>query len=1648
MDRAEQKLFFQQMKDKAEGLALSDSHRRLALQLVALGELGYNDADIFAAIKEQLFALASGEEQQLFDPLADIVDGLLDDSYSLVFRYMTVHAVEYPYSTGYARRPFRTKEQRLHLDRLLNKMISLFYLNGRHFSVIDYLTKADYITENEYRFPTAAIADSIAYGIDSGNEAIVHALRDIIYGDNQNALLSRSMIAGIFLSHSAEAYRMIGELLVAARLQEGLRQSIVESMDEGAIGAMLYMMEVIIEHDLIRYSSVIRALDVWTGLGLEAANARLARQNIAYAAQCLAESDILKQGLASDDVNKLYMSLWALAVWEEKQLYEQISVIMTSDENYRKIVAQYMLAQTQNEDIRFLIAQDWLNEPHYEVQYWVLMNYTLDYSYTWERENGLNRTRLVFTRSALLEDKAVRSRQYGQFLALLGKLPAKETETRSKVFHWMSYTYSPDLIIRKLLYLIAYDMDQKWIAELLAMKDRLSNDMRGELLKFFMNDPSSSAQRSFLLASLSDKSMNNRELAIQKAAELELNEDEIEAVASLLKLKTGTLRQGAISLLLKQPARQLEAVMALLLRSRNDLQRLAALEMLTEMKAEPALAELTSVMTEEVDAAIEAPNDKERLLIAKLKQQHSYTLSNGLGLFDPAAEPEELAGEEPLPLSALQEGKRWFGLSTEQISGFLKGLADLVHVHREHEYDTVDYSGAKQALLIGARLTSFQWHYEADDDSPVLDRYPLAQVWADYLDESGFGAVELLQIHFYRNSDTLWKYYYGELERWHASRYEPAEGWRKEMLDQLYPMELLRETNVLTDNITYRTQVYEIINAYYSDCRREELFEAASTILNVLIRCFPVERVEEENELLELYTSFWRMQLRASITDDSSFIAYFKASYRLYKLNRFETKLLETIDFARAWSLGVIDENELLRELIARPNSSTHIRAMTSPHSKLLERSPNLIPMKEKIIQRILELELSRGDLATEVTNLATSIQRIEGMDHFITILEGLDKETFVRGYIYGYGKDVTKKETFSHLLRVCHPLKGEDAAQLQELLQTRSISETRLLEAAMYAPQWLELVSGYLGWKGLSRAAWYFHAHINESFSAEKETVVAHYSPIAPQDFNDGAFDIDWFKLAYEELGEERFRLLYQCAKYISAGANHRRSQLFADAVLGRLSKSELEESISEKRNKDHLLSYSLLPIGEENRFGDVLERYSFIQQFRKESKAFGAQRRASEEKTAEIALDNLARNTGYADVTRLTWDMEGRKLDELLPYFEPKELDGLLTAELIIDEAGKADIRIMKQGKALKSVPAAYKKHEYIAALKETKTELTEQYRRARGELERSMTAGSRFTLQEVNGLSRNPVISPLVGALVFKADKRLGYFNDGMLITGFGEAIKLTENDALVIAHPLDLYESGQWSLYQKDLFDRQAVQPFKQIFRELYLPSADELDGGSLSRRYAGHQVQPRKTVSLLKGRKWTISYEEGLQKVYYKENVIANIYALADWFSPSDIESPTLEEVRFFDRHTLKGLDIAQVPRLVFSEVMRDVDLVVSMAHVGGVDPEASLTTIDMRSAIVRESLRLLQIDNVRLEGKHALIDGKLGEYSVHLGSGTVHKLAKGALAIIPVHSQHRGRVFLPFMDEDPKTAEILSKIVLLAQDVKLKDPKLLAQLQA
>ncbi|WP_078552866.1 DUF4132 domain-containing protein [Bacillus alkalicellulosilyticus] len=1564
--------------------------------------------------------------------MVELTRKLLGEEQAKLIEYIISHATEYPYSQGYLRRPFRTKRIDRHFDKIFDKWTSLLCLSAYQYSVKQLLTLNDY----DYMFEVTS--DIIAFQLDHDNKEVVDTIKEMIYGDNNTALLTRDCIKAIFTSHRADVQQMLVDLLVAARLQEGLRQSIVETMDESALEGFVSVLKVIIDHNFSRYSSIVRAFDVWTGLGFEAANTRVVNQCIHYAYECLVNEETRKQWSQSEDANKLYMSLWATAVIEEEQLPPLIYDIMGNGRTYQKIVALYMLTQSQDDMLKYKIASSYLNETDQELLTLVINNYSYGSFYSWNynARTGQSTSKLEIDRIEELEDKTERLRQYALLTEHLKNAPQKEVTFSSKVFDWVVYSYSSELIVQKIFYLIGYDMDPTLIADVIKAKEKLNSESRGQLIDLFITDDANPIQREFIFASLSDKSLSNREKALTKLLNMKLAPNEIGKVEAILKLKSGNLRQGAIKLLLKLDEANLEKTIDHLLQSKTEGQRLGALELLTEVKE----AGTSNIRLEEKWKVISNPTQKEQVLIEKLTRSDEASSTSGLGLYVPTKEHQHRITKS----DEEKDFKVLFSFSPERIKYLLQGLSNLIHKNREYQYEVEYFDGYKQTYLVGNHLTMF--HYDNEDtDRANMEFLPLSDVWTNYFINEKSTEKDLIDIALCYQLDKVYRYYHNKLNYWEAHQIKKANDDRKKFLVGIFPFEQLQQFFQFVEELDYHQQVETIVMTAFRDLPKKVVFDFAYGRLQTMVFALPEERREKESFLYQFLVEPWVEWTMMNVHSDESFKAYFTQAYWLYHLTSYTQYGPSTEEAYRAYSLKLIDENELVKELVSRENSDSHIRDMTSPRVEFIKKHPSFKPLLDKIIPTIVEIEIARGDLPTAVTKLATEIEFYEGMNYFIDILASLDKETFVRGYIYSYGDNITKKETLSHLLKVCHPKDEDTAEQLQVLIREKNISEKRVLEAAMYAPQWLDLVANTLQWEGLRKAAWYFHAHINEHFSAEKETIVAHYSPISPEQFNDGAFDIQWFKEAYNQIGEERFTILYDCAKYISGGANHRRAQLFADATLGKITTQDMKESVHTKRNKDHLLCYSLIPINESNP-KDVLERYEFIQQFLKESKKFGSQRRASEAKVVDIALDNLARNAGYSDVTRLRWDMEAQKMNEIMPYFEPKEIDDL-TVHLSIAENGKSEIIVYKNKKQLKSIPAKYKKHDYLLALKEVNQSLKEQFARARVEFERSMETESAFTLQEVENIMSNPVLAPLLGTLVMKSDNDLGFYRDRKLHGPTQESYMLSDDAELIVAHPVHLYESGRWSEFQKFLFDNQIKQPFKQVFREYYRPNADELGEGTVSRRYAGHQVQPRKAVALLKNRMWTVSYEEGLQKVDYKNNIIAKIYALADWFSPSDVESPMLETVEFLDRHTYKRIDVSKIPSILFSETMRDVDLVVSVAHVGGVDPEASLTTMEMRATIVEETIRLMKLSNVRVEGKFALISGTLGEYSVHLGSAQVAQQANGMIHILPVHSQHRGRIFLPFLDEDPRTAEIISKIMLLANDTKIKDPHILEQIK-
>ena len=101
-------------------------------------------------------------------------------------------------------------------------------------------------------------------------------------------------------------------------------------------------------------------------------------------------------------------------------------------------------------------------------------------------------------------------------------------------------------------------------------------------------------------------------------------------------------------------------------------------------------------------------------------------------------------------------------------------------------------------------------------------------------------------------------------------------------------------------------------------------------------------------------------------------------------------------------------------------------------------------------------------------------------------------------------------------------------------------------------------------------------------------------------------------------------------------------------------------------------------------------------------------------------------------------------------------------------------------------------------------------------------------------------------MITKLVFMLGERSVYYGESGFENPQGIKFNLSPDAKLRIAHPYDLYKNGDWAYYQKYIFDHQIKQPFKQVFRELYVMTEEEQEQEH-SMRFSGNQIKPQRAV---------------------------------------------------------------------------------------------------------------------------------------------------------------------------------------------------------
>lgn len=371
-------------------------------------------------------------------------------------------------------------------------------------------------------------------------------------------------------------------------------------------------------------------------------------------------------------------------------------------------------------------------------------------------------------------------------------------------------------------------------------------------------------------------------------------------------------------------------------------------------------------------------------------------------------------------------------------------------------------------------------------------------------------------------------------------------------------------------------------------------------------------------------------------------------------------------------------------------------------------------------------------------------------------------------------------------------------------------------------------------------------------------------------------------------------------------------------------------------------------------------------------------------------------------------------------------------------------------------------------------------------------------------------HPLVGTIARRLIWrfsKEDKAVSaiWFDQRMVNRDGNPVDWLDDSTTVELWHPIHTEPDVvlEWRRY---LMEHEIRQPFKQAYREIYLLTDAERNTRLYSNRYAAHILRQHQFNSLCAAKGWKNSLRLMVDDTYPPATKILPqwglraeywIEGIGDQYGTDTNETGTYlyvttDQVRFYridavenrahasgggysaprwnGRGTGEPLPLEEIPPLVFSEIMRDVDMFVGVASVGN-DPTwidgggearyqdywhsysfGDLSESSKTRKQVLETLlpRLKIAERCRLTDKFLVVRGELRTYKIHLGSGNILMEPNDQyLCIVPSRKGGGGgqdKLFIPF-EGDQTLAIILSKAFLLAEDRKITDPTITRQLK-
>jgi hypothetical protein len=436
-----------------------------------------------------------------------------------------------------------------------------------------------------------------------------------------------------------------------------------------------------------------------------------------------------------------------------------------------------------------------------------------------------------------------------------------------------------------------------------------------------------------------------------------------------------------------------------------------------------------------------------------------------------------------------------------------------------------------------------------------------------------------------------------------------------------------------------------------------------------------------------------------------------------------------------------------------------------------------------------------------------------------------------------------------------------------------------------------------------------------------------------------------------------------------------------------------------------------------------------------------------------------------------------------------------GEVTALLQVNEAFKAEVSWLKSdGKAQASVPASVKQAfaAEVKAIKQAEKEIDKLLPAQRHRLEMLFLAErswsfADFRLRYLDHPLAGVVARRLIWRFTNGPRTQDGIWNDGRIVDERDRALdRLADDTRVELWHPRHgtVDEVKGW----RDWLEAHEVrQPFKQAHREIYVLTDAERQTEVYSNRFAAHILKQHQFAALCQQRGWRYALQGEWDSANTPTLLLPRWDLRAEFrIEPIQQGGPLLErgdlshmfvflyvstdQVRFCRLDDPLPLRLADVPPLVFSEVLRDLDLFVGVASIGN-DPnwvegrEAGryrdywqnfsfgelFPSAQTRKAVLERLIPRLKIaERCTFSDRFLIVKGDLRSYKIHLGSGNILMTPNDQYLCITVKpgaaSANGGKIHLPF-EGDHLLSLIVSKAFMLAQDTKIKDPSITRQIR-